>query len=112
MSHQVLPSDRWPLFELCLARWPKCKHSRLYLSIDMMIADVRSFLILRRDLGLLYEDPDAPLTELEISFRDYVMAEQELRRRPLYLKALQYWRGRLDSLPALRSDSLGGFTAS
>ncbi len=100
MSHQVLPSDRWPLFELCLARWPDGKRCRFYLSIDMLIADVRSFLILRRDLGLLYEDPEASLTELEVSFRDYVMAEQELRRRPLYLKALQYWRSRLDSLPS------------
>ncbi len=98
LSHQVLPSDRWPLFELAAALLPAAR-LRLYVSIDMLIGDAWSLRLLGRDLGLLYEDPGAALPPLEISFRDYVLAEAALRDGALYDRDLEYWRGRLADIP-------------
>ncbi|HSF42281.1 MAG TPA: amino acid adenylation domain-containing protein [Thermoanaerobaculia bacterium] len=98
LSHQVLPSDRWPLFELAAARLPEGR-MRLYVSIDMLIGDAWSLRLLGRDLGRLYEDPGAALPPLQISFRDYVLAEAALRETAAYRRDLDYWRGRLAEIP-------------
>ncbi|HYO13133.1 MAG TPA: amino acid adenylation domain-containing protein [Thermoanaerobaculia bacterium] len=97
MSHQVLPSDRWPLFEVAATLLDD--RVRVHLSLDLLIADAWSFRILARDLAAYYGDPDTELPALEISFRDYVLAEASLRETAAWRRALDYWRGRLATLP-------------
>jgi amino acid adenylation domain-containing protein len=98
MSHQVLPADRWPLFELAAARLPPSV-VRLHFSLDYLIADAWSNGLLRRELGVLYADPEAPLPALELSFRDCVLGELACRESEAYRRAWDYWRGRLADLP-------------
>jgi amino acid adenylation domain-containing protein len=98
MSHQVRPADRWPLFEVRVARLAADRH-RVYVSRDLLMADAWSARILWRELVALYADPEAPLPELGISFRDYVMAEAVLQASEPYRKAESYWLGRLETLP-------------
>jgi len=97
LSHQVLPADAWPLFEIRASRHDG--RVRIHFSIDLLIGDAWSFRLLGSELGRLYADPDAALAPLEISFRDYVLAEAALRASPLYERALAYWRQRLLTLP-------------
>ena len=103
MSHQVLPADRWPLFEIAASLLPEGPSGetrvRLHVSLDLLISDAWSLRLLARDLGRLYEQPEASLAELEISFRDYVLAEAALRESASGERALEYWRGRLADLP-------------
>ncbi len=47
----------------------------------------------------LYQNPDVALPPLEISFRDYVIAEQALQNTELYKRSQDYWLNRLESLP-------------
>ncbi|HEX7184093.1 MAG TPA: amino acid adenylation domain-containing protein, partial [Thermoanaerobaculia bacterium] len=97
MSHQVLPSDRWPLFEI--AATPFGRRTRVHVSLDLLIGDAWSFRILARDLSLFYADPEAELPPLELSFRDYVLAEIALHGTAAYERALAYWRERATTLP-------------
>ncbi len=55
--------------------------------------------ILIRELCALYQNPDAVLPPLEISFRDYVLAEAALRETDLYRRSRDYWWDRLATLP-------------
>ncbi|MFH9349549.1 amino acid adenylation domain-containing protein [Kitasatospora sp. NPDC017646] len=97
MSHQVLPADAWPLFELRASRTAGAD-VRLHLSIDTLIADGGSVQILLRELLAVYQGTLDP-RPLELSFRDYVLAEQDRRRGPALQRDLDYWHGRLDTLP-------------
>ncbi|HZF07303.1 MAG TPA: amino acid adenylation domain-containing protein [Thermoanaerobaculia bacterium] len=99
MSHQVLPSDRWPLFEV-RASLLAGGGVRLHVSFDFLIGDAWSIHLLTRDWGRLYADPLVELPLLELSFRDYILAEETLHDSPLYRRALEYWRRRLPALPA------------
>ncbi|HUE30099.1 MAG TPA: AMP-binding protein, partial [Verrucomicrobiae bacterium] len=99
MSHQVLPADRWPLFEVHASRLDD-RRTRLHVSFDLLLADALSLQILLAELVQLYRQPAAELAPLEITFRDYVKAEGELRRSPVYRRAQEYWLRRLDTLPA------------
>jgi amino acid adenylation domain-containing protein len=63
------------------------------------MVDAWSSSILNRELCQLYHQPDAVLPPLEISFRDYVMAETALRDTDLYRRSQDYWWKRLPTLP-------------
>jgi amino acid adenylation domain-containing protein len=97
MSHQVLPSDRWPLYEIQASRLNEHTY-RLHVSLDLLIADAWSFDIINRELSILYENPDTILPSLELSFRDCVLAEVTLQRMELYRSSLEYWHNRLETL--------------
>jgi amino acid adenylation domain-containing protein/thioester reductase-like protein len=98
MSHQVLPSDRWPLFEIRATLLPAAR-IRLHISFDLLIGDARSLEILARELSWHYANPQDTLAPLELSFRDYVLAEVALEDSSLYERSWQYWSGRLQTLP-------------
>ena len=98
MSHQVLPPDQWPLFEIRATLLDE-QRVRLHLSIDLLIMDAWSSLIVLRELAQLYHDPDHMLAPLELSFRDYLLAEAAIRDSQLYMRAQDYWWARLPNLP-------------
>ncbi|MCU7888963.1 MAG: amino acid adenylation domain-containing protein [Candidatus Thiodiazotropha sp. (ex Lucinoma aequizonata)] len=98
MSHQIFVVDRWPLFDIRATRLPD-EHTRIHVSLDMMIADAASILILLDEWGKLYNDRSIPMPAIDISFRDYLLAEQRLESMPAFKQALAYWSDRLHSLP-------------
>ncbi|MBD2128008.1 amino acid adenylation domain-containing protein [Microcoleus sp. FACHB-1] len=98
MSHQVLPSDRWPLFDFratCLDE----ERVRLHISYDLLVFDAWSLFRLFEEWFQLYQNPEVILPPLELSFRDYALAEQGLRETELYKRSQNYWLSRIDTLP-------------
>ena len=100
LSHQVIPSDRWPLFELSATLMPAGK-TRIHISLDCLITDARSFQIMSGELLTYYRDADAQLPLPGVSFRDYVLAENRLREGDFYKRALDYWKQRIETLPGM-----------
>jgi amino acid adenylation domain-containing protein len=98
MSHQVFPTDVWPLFEVRVTLLDD-RRKRLHVSLDLIIVDAWSSSILGYEASRLYQDPEVELVPLEISFREYVLGEMALRETPLYQRSLTYWRSRIDDLP-------------
>jgi pyochelin synthetase len=98
MSCQIFPVDRWPLFEILIARIDD-QRTRVCMSCDLLIADLRSIQILISEWFQLYENPKAYLTPLAISFRDYVLAERALQNSATYKRSQEYWQQRIPALP-------------
>ncbi|MEG5063358.1 amino acid adenylation domain-containing protein [Microcoleus sp. B3-A4] len=98
LSHQVLPLDRWPLFEICASKI-KGRRIRLHISIDALCIDGWSFQILFGDLVQFYRNPNTAIAPLQLSFRDCVLAAIALENSPFYQQSLDYWRNRLKTLP-------------
>lgn len=98
LSHQVLPLDRYPLFDLRASRLSD-RRIRLHISMDAICLDGWSYQILFRELMQLYHQPNVALSPLVLSFRDYVLATLSLQNSPVYQQSLQYWRDRLSTLP-------------
>ncbi|MEM9508872.1 MAG: amino acid adenylation domain-containing protein [Cyanobacteria bacterium P01_E01_bin.35] len=98
LSHQVVATDRWPLFEFCATRLDGGR-VRLHISYDLQIFDAWSLFRLFDEWFQLYQNPQVELKTLELSFRDYVLAEQELQNTELYKRSQRYWFERIDTLP-------------
>ncbi|MFI7450212.1 amino acid adenylation domain-containing protein [Nonomuraea sp. NPDC049714] len=98
-SHQVLPADRWPLFDLRAALLPDGR-TRLFVGVDVLALDLMSWMRLMREWGTLVADPGAELPAPPLSFADLVRRrlEDPAERRRRELDAA-YWAGRAPNLP-------------
>ncbi|WP_435105103.1 amino acid adenylation domain-containing protein [Arhodomonas sp. AD133] len=97
LSHKVYRPDVWPLFELRITR--TSGRTVLHVSIDLLIADFLSIQQLLAELDRVYTHPQSPLSGLDVSFRDYVLAERRLRSGVAYERARRYWLERAETLP-------------
>jgi amino acid adenylation domain-containing protein len=98
LSHQVLPLDTWPMFDIRVT-WTSGTRARVHVSLDLLVADVASVRLFFLELGDLYRDPDALLPPIGVSFRDYVLAVREIERTDAYRRSRAYWLERVDDLP-------------
>lgn len=98
MSHQIFDSAQWPLFDIKALKISE-DTVRLHISIDLLIVDAWSLELILKELSTYYEEPDIEFNELEISFRDYVIAVKELEKSEKYDKAKEYWRERIKTMP-------------
>lgn len=98
MSHQVLPTSRAPIFEVYATQFSDEK-IRLHFSLDMLVLDAWSMMLLFREWRVLYDQPTAKLHELSITYRDYALAEEKLSETASYSRARDYWWGIIDNLP-------------
>ena len=98
MSHQVRPTDQWPLFEV-RATILDGYRTLLHISMDILIADGYSIYNLMQEIDHYYRMPDHDLAPIECTFRDYVLAESSFRESDTYQRAEQYWMDNLKTLP-------------
>ncbi|HKR14760.1 MAG TPA: amino acid adenylation domain-containing protein, partial [Pyrinomonadaceae bacterium] len=98
MSHQVLPANEWPWFEV---RASRLDDSRVlfHVGYDLLIGDLGSMQLFIGELTVLLQNPEAVLPELKVSFRDYVLAEAALQDLPEFVAAKAYWQERLETMP-------------
>ncbi|VAW71265.1 Polyketide synthase modules and related proteins, partial [hydrothermal vent metagenome] len=98
MSHQLLPADQWPLFDIKLTKIGADRY-RLHIGLDLLIADFWSMFCLLDEWFENYSNVLQDKEPFSISFRDYVIAENKLHNSTQYTKSKQYWFDRIESLP-------------
>ena len=98
LSYEVFQVDQWPLFDIRVTRLDD-QRTLIHVSTDLLIADLKSIEILLDEWFRLYQDPDASLKPLQVSFRDYVLAEQTLQKTEMYRRSEEYWCRRVPTLP-------------
>jgi amino acid adenylation domain-containing protein len=101
-----LPFDlaQGPLFRAKLLRLCEEEHV-LIVTMHHIVSDGWSVGILMRELAALYEafrlGRPSPLPELPIQYADYSLWQQDWLRGDVLQAELDYWKSRLDGIPAL-----------
>lgn len=98
MDHQVFSVEQWPAFDIRVSRLDNHLY-RLHVSVEVLFADAWSMNILIQEFTRLYNEPGVLLPPLELSFRDYVLADSRLQDTEQYRRAEEYWKSRLSLLP-------------
>lgn len=98
MSHRVYDTAQWPLFDIRAAQLPGSV--RLLISLDNLICDGRSMVMLLSEWAALARNRNAVLPALELSFRDVLLHRQKQENTPAFATSLEYWVERLADLPA------------
>lgn len=99
LSHQIIPSDSWPLFNFEITCYGN-NYVRLHIGFENIIFDGWSMLHLLSELTRLYNKKEKEdLRPFEISFRDYVLMLQTRKNDDVYNQAKKYWIKRIPTLP-------------
>ena len=96
MQARVYDPAVWPMFDLRALRLASGL-TRVCVSFDMLVLDLRSFQIVLEDWFVYYNSPQAALPPLPITFRDYRLAEAALEGSELRATSQAYWTARLPS---------------
>ncbi|MGF1739614.1 amino acid adenylation domain-containing protein [Vibrio profundum] len=97
LSHQVFDIDRSPLFDFRLSKTREVYI--LHVSYDALIFDGMSTEIFFKEWKAFYNNPGLLLPELNLTFRDYVIALERLKASSQYHRARDYWLGRVPQMP-------------
>lgn len=98
LSHQVLPEDRWPLFDIRATLLDEDR-AVVHVSFDTLIGDLWSLLRMIDELRQLYLDPEREMPAIDVSFRDYILAQKAFEKTEAYRRSEQYWQERLLDIP-------------
>lgn len=99
MSHEVFDAESWPLFKICATKLDGDRY-RLHFSFDALIADVWSLMILEQQWVEIYFNPQTELPKVDLSFRDYILADLRLKETSHYQNCQKYWLDRIATLPS------------
>jgi amino acid adenylation domain-containing protein len=98
MEQEVLPPDRWPLFNIRMSRISEDRHI-LHVSFDILVFDLKS-LEIWIDLWWQHcNDPSISSAAAGAQFRDYVLDQQTRLGAVETQQARCYWQDRIDGLP-------------
>ena len=95
-SHKIYKTDEWPLFDFELSYFNQ--QYILHISIDLLIFDGTSINIFFEELAQLYNSSNifnVKLPELDLSFRDYIIALEKVKASDLFTLSKKYWEAKL-----------------
>ncbi|CAF1437173.1 unnamed protein product, partial [Adineta steineri] len=101
LSHQIRPANQWPLFDIqvtCFIQ-DSTRHLRIHIGFDLLIMDLWSANIIFSELNQLYHYPQVILPTIDYSFRDYILAQNQIKTTPVYQTDKKYWIDRLNAFP-------------
>ncbi|GMQ58847.1 hypothetical protein AN1V17_32430 [Vallitalea sediminicola] len=97
MGNRVYDIEKWPLFDIQLTKTNN--NYIMHFSIEFIIADWTSIRLLLNEFDILNRNIDKELPELELTFRDYILASDKLKKSKQYIEDKNYWMQRVDTLP-------------
>lgn len=95
LSNKMCTVDQWPLFDIGVSN--TINNSVLHFSTEFLIVDWTSIWKLLSEFEGIYFRKEEK-SKLKLRFRDYVLAERQLKNDPKYEKDKAYW---LEKIPTL-----------
>ncbi|MCC2625251.1 MAG: hypothetical protein K0R14_1124 [Burkholderiales bacterium] len=95
LSHKIYKADQFPLFDFVVSKLYSCYI--LHISVDALLMDGNSYNILFNQLRILYDNPQAKLPILNVTYRDYIVQLMQIRQSTLFNVARNYWLKKLDN---------------
>lgn len=97
LSHYNYPAGTWPMFTFEAAKLDET-HSQIFISIDLVIADADSILILFNDLYMYYTNPELKREASSVTFQQFVKHMEAVKKTEKYEIDRQYWKNQIPVL--------------
>ncbi|GLC83295.1 amino acid adenylation domain-containing protein [Lacrimispora brassicae] len=97
LADKMYPVDRWPLFDIGVSDPGDC--SILHYSTEFLIVDWTSIWMLLSEFEAIYFRQQQ-MPKLKLGFRDYVLAERQMKHTLKYKRDQQYWLERIPDIKA------------
>ncbi len=97
MGHQQFEVGSWPYFAVGVSNYDDS--AIMHFSIEFIIADWTSIWMLLHQFEELYFGKVDEIPEVKVSFRDYVLAEKEMKESAACERDKHYWLNKLEDFP-------------
>ena len=97
LGNEMFDTEKFPLFHIELSKLRD--KTIMHFSIDVLIADWTSIWIMLNEFEHCYFSGNELKKDIGITFRDYIIAYQNITDSDKYLKAKKYWQGKISDLP-------------
>lgn len=97
LADKMYPVDRWPLFDIGVSDLGDS--SILHYSTEFLIVDWTSIWMLLSEFEAIYFRQQK-MPRLKLRFRDYVLAERQMKHTLKYKRDQQYWLERIPDIKA------------
>lgn len=94
--NKTIHYDKWPLFDVRVTKLKK-GIVKLHVRFENIIFDGWSMFHVLKQWQMLYDGKLIP--DIDISYRDYVLALGKLRHTKKYIEDKNYWEDRIESFP-------------
>lgn len=97
LSHKIYDTEKEPLFTVAFSKFTD--KTIMHFSIEFIIADWMSIWTILSQFEELYFGKVQKLTEVDVSFRDYVISASKIKDTISYENDKEYWMKKIDSIP-------------
>jgi len=97
MGNAIYELGHWPMFGIAVSH--SDTGAILHFSMEFLIADWKSIWMLLAEFETFYFNPGQQLPEVNVSFRDYLIAEKKIKSTERYKIDREYWQSRIGTLP-------------
>lgn len=97
MENKEFCIGSWPYFDIAVSL--QDNKAIMHMTVDFLIADWTSIWILIDEFERIYNCPEQELDTLDLTFREYIKLEQNMRGTKQYNEDKKYWINRIDSMP-------------
>ena len=93
-SQQVIDTENWPLFDVKITKITD-DQQRIHISFDNIIFDGWSMFHILNEWAEIYEGGQTK-ADIKLSFRDYVLGLEQIKKLPVFEKDRKYWIDRIE----------------
>lgn len=97
LGNEMFDTECFPLFHVELSKLSD--RTIMHFSIDVLIADWTSIWIMLNEFENCYYNDGKIIKDIGITFRDYIIAYQNITGNNNYIKAKKYWQGKINEIP-------------
>lgn len=97
LDHKIYDTEKWSLYSVVVSKG--IDKDIMHFSIEFVTADWSSIWTVLSEFESLYFHPENVLPPVDLTFRDYLIAEKKLRQGSKYYRDKEYWINRIDTLP-------------
>lgn len=97
LSHYNYQAGTWPMFTVEVAKLDE-EQKQFFISIDLVIADANSILVLFNELYEYYTNPGLVKPALPMTFKQFVESMEELKSTNRYKTDCAYWHNQIPNI--------------
>ena len=97
LDHKIYDTNLWPLYTVKVSDMGE--YAIMHFSIDFLVADWLSIWTVLSEFEKLYFGKKKELPEVDVTFRDYLMAEQKMKQGVKAYRDKKYWLSRIQNMP-------------
>ena len=93
ISHKIYDPEKYPLFDLFVSKVQG--GCILHISFDVLLMDAESVRILFNEWTQYYLSPELNLEDIDLTYRDYLVQYQALRKSSRFEECKKYWEDKI-----------------